>query len=95
MTTNLVECMNSIIKGACSLPICALIRATFERTATWFVERGVKAKLMLRVGHQYSEDINSIIRKNQQQAGMCQVRRYSRQNNEYQVEDMFSPHDHC
>jgi len=25
---------------------------------------------------------------------MCQVRRYSRENNEFQVQEMFSPHDH-
>jgi len=47
MTTNLVECMNSILKRACSLPIYALIKATFERTAIWFLERGVKADSML------------------------------------------------
>jgi len=77
MTTNLAECMNSVLKRGRSLPICALIKATFERTATWFVERGVKADSMLRAGHQYPEEINTIIRKNQQQAGMCQVCRYS------------------
>ena len=70
--------MNSILKRACSLPICALIKATFEMTATWFVESGVKADSMLRACHQYTEEINAIIRKNQQQTGMCQVRRYSR-----------------
>lgn len=31
MTTNLVECMNSVLKGARSLPICALIKKIFER----------------------------------------------------------------
>jgi len=51
MTTNLAKCMNSVLKRARSLPICALIKATFERIATWFVERGVKADSMLRAGH--------------------------------------------
>jgi len=63
MTTNLAECMNSVLKRAHSLPICALIKATFERTATWFVERGVKADSMLRAGHQYPKEINTIIKK--------------------------------
>jgi len=85
MTTNLAECMNSVLKRARSLLICALIKATFERTASWFDERGVKADSMLQAGHQYPEEINTITRKNQQQAGMCQVRRYSRDNNEFQV----------
>jgi len=43
--------MTSVLKRACSLPICALIKETFERTATWFVEIGVKADSMLRAGH--------------------------------------------
>ncbi|RYQ84978.1 hypothetical protein Ahy_B10g104486 isoform A [Arachis hypogaea] len=31
MTTNLVECINSVLKGACNLPITALVKATFYR----------------------------------------------------------------
>ena len=45
MTTNLVECMNSIFKGARSLPIWALVRTTFQRTNSWFVERGTRLHL--------------------------------------------------
>ena len=48
MTTNLVECMNSILKGAQSLPICALVKTTFERTNSWFVELGTKTMCILR-----------------------------------------------
>jgi len=29
MTTNLAECMNSVLKGARSLPICALLKTIF------------------------------------------------------------------
>jgi len=94
ITTNLAERMNYVLKRAHSLPICALIKATFERTTTWFVERRVKADSMLQACHQYPKEINAIIRKNQQ-AGMCQVCQYSRENNEFQVQEMFSPHDHC
>ncbi|XP_068485031.1 uncharacterized protein [Phaseolus vulgaris] len=36
MTTNLAECINSVLKGARSLPISALVKATFEKTKTWF-----------------------------------------------------------
>ncbi|XP_022632765.1 uncharacterized protein LOC106780607 [Vigna radiata var. radiata] len=64
MTTNLVECVNSVLKGARSLLICALIRTTFERTQSWFLERGLKAQYMLQAGHQFPEEITEIIRKN-------------------------------
>ncbi|ESW27157.1 hypothetical protein PHAVU_003G178700 [Phaseolus vulgaris] len=47
MTTNLVECMDYILKRARSLPSYALIKTTFERTNSWFVERGMKAKYMV------------------------------------------------
>ena len=63
MTTNIAECMNSILKRARSLPICALIKATFERTATWFVERGVKADSMLRASHQYPRKLMLLLEK--------------------------------
>jgi len=74
MTTNLAECMNFVLKRARSLPICALIKATFERIETWFIERRVKAYSMLQAGHQYPEKINAIIRKkisNKQKCVKC------------------------
>jgi len=46
MTTDLAECMSSVLKGARSLPICALVKTTFERTKSWFVERGTKIECM-------------------------------------------------
>jgi len=39
MSMNLAECTNPILKRARTLPICALIKATFERTTSWFIER--------------------------------------------------------
>jgi len=78
MTTNLAECINSILKGAWSLPICAIVKTTFERTKDSFVERGTKAECMLRVGHLYPKDITAQLRKNEQQSAMCIVQRYDR-----------------
>ena len=42
LTTNLAECINFMLKGARSLSISALVKATFEKTKTWFVERVFK-----------------------------------------------------
>ncbi|XP_047179213.1 uncharacterized protein LOC124846045 [Vigna umbellata] len=92
MTTNLAECTNSILKGARSLPICALIRTTFERTQSWFVERGLKANSMIQAGHQYPEQIADIIRKNQQQSAYCHVHRYNLENSEFDVQEISTPH---
>jgi len=65
MTTNLAECMNSILKGAQSLPIWALIKTTFQRTNSWFVKRGTKVASMIVGRHQFPEDIAASLRKNQ------------------------------
>lgn len=57
--------MNSIMKGACLLPIyiCALIKETFKRTISWFIDWDLKANSMLRVGHQYQECIMKLLEK--------------------------------
>jgi len=73
MTTNLDECMNSILKGARSLSIWALVKTIFQRTNSWFVERGTKVASMIEGGHQFPEDIVASLRKNQQQSAMCHV----------------------
>jgi len=31
MTTNIVECMNSVLRGARSLPIFAIVKSTFQK----------------------------------------------------------------
>jgi len=48
-----------------SLPIWALVKTTFQRTNSWFVERGMKAASMIAGGHQFPEDIVASLRKNQ------------------------------
>jgi len=34
MTTNIAECINFVLKGARSLPISTLVKATFKKTKT-------------------------------------------------------------
>jgi len=60
MTTNLAECINFVLKGARFLPISALVKTTFEKTKTWFVERAFKIDTMLRACHYYPEDITTL-----------------------------------
>jgi len=42
MTTNLVECINSILRGARSLLIFTLVTKTFETIKDWFVQQDTK-----------------------------------------------------
>ena len=39
MTTNMFEVFNSVLKGACNLPITALVQLTFFRLNSYFVIR--------------------------------------------------------
>ncbi|XP_057740552.1 uncharacterized protein LOC130957725 [Arachis stenosperma] len=40
MTTNISECVNSILKGVRNLPVCSLVKATYGRLAELFVRKG-------------------------------------------------------
>jgi len=51
MTTNLAECMNSVLRGAQSLPISAIVKTTFQKINSWFVEIGMRTDFMLRAGY--------------------------------------------
>ncbi|XP_057740188.1 uncharacterized protein LOC130957338 [Arachis stenosperma] len=40
MTTNISECVNSILKGVRNLPVCSLVKATYGQLAELFVRKG-------------------------------------------------------
>ncbi|XP_015956629.1 uncharacterized protein LOC107480948 [Arachis duranensis] len=44
MTTNISECVNSILKGVRNLPMCSLVKATYGRLAELFVRKGREAE---------------------------------------------------
>jgi len=47
MTTNLAECMNSVLRGARSLLISTIVKSTFQKINSWFVERGMRMDSMM------------------------------------------------
>jgi len=63
MTINLIECMNSILKGARTLPITALVNETFNKINDSFVINGIKIMNMIKAGHRYSEDVYVMMKK--------------------------------
>ncbi|XP_057755099.1 uncharacterized protein LOC130974303 [Arachis stenosperma] len=44
MTTNISECVNSILKSVRNLPVCSLVKATYRRLAELFVRKGREAE---------------------------------------------------
>ncbi|XP_072087316.1 uncharacterized protein [Arachis hypogaea] len=51
MTTNLVECINSVLKGTRNLPITALVKATFYMLNELFTRKRAKAEARINVGY--------------------------------------------
>jgi len=65
MTTNLVECINSVLKGAQALLIIALVNETFNKINDSFVTKGIKIVNMIKAERRYSEDVCVMMRENQ------------------------------
>ncbi|RZB47043.1 hypothetical protein D0Y65_050901 [Glycine soja] len=86
MTTNLAECMNSVLKGARALPITALVNETFNKINDSFVTNDIKIMNMIKAGHSYSEDVYVMMQENQHIATSHYVRMYGRETGEFEIE---------
>ncbi|RYR07339.1 hypothetical protein Ahy_B05g074674 [Arachis hypogaea] len=88
MTTNLVKCINSVLKGARNLPITALVKATFYRLNELFTRKRVEAEARINAGHVFSEVVTSKLHANQLASGNIQVSCFDRQNEVFEVREM-------
>ncbi|XP_025673420.1 uncharacterized protein [Arachis hypogaea] len=88
MTTNLVECINSVLKGARNLPITALVKVTFYRLNELFTRKRDEAEARINAGHVFSEYVTSKIHANQLASRNIQVNCFDRQNEVFEVREM-------
>ncbi|XP_025662174.1 uncharacterized protein [Arachis hypogaea] len=88
MTTNLVECINSVLKGARNLPITALVKATFYRLNELFTRKRAEAEARINAGHVFSDIVTSKLHANQLASGNIQVSCFDRQNEVFEVREM-------
>ncbi|XP_072066663.1 uncharacterized protein [Arachis hypogaea] len=88
MTTNLVEWINSVLKGACNLPITALVKATFYRLNELFTRKRAEAEARINAGHVFSELVTTKLHANQLASGNIQVNCFDRQNEVFEVREM-------
>nr|XP_025627877.1 uncharacterized protein LOC112721001 [Arachis hypogaea] len=88
MTTNLVECINSVLKGARNLPITALVKATFYRLNELFTRKRAEAEARINAGHVFSEVVTSKLHANQLASVNIQVSCFDRQNEVFEVREM-------
>ncbi|XP_051117305.1 uncharacterized protein LOC127242014 [Andrographis paniculata] len=54
ITTNLLECINGVLKGARRLPITALVQLTYDRMVSFFVKRLHDARDKQESGYEWS-----------------------------------------
>ncbi|RYR04777.1 hypothetical protein Ahy_B06g084552 [Arachis hypogaea] len=66
MTTNLVEWINLVLKGARNLPVLALVRATYYRLNELFMRKSAKNHERKRAGFTYSVFAQQRIEANMQ-----------------------------
>ncbi|CAL0317899.1 unnamed protein product [Lupinus luteus] len=86
MTTNLAECINSVLKGCRALPITALVTATYHRLNSWFIHHRTEAENMIRAGHIYCEELSKVMNENNRKASCHVVRNFSRVSGVSEVE---------
>ncbi|XP_057739739.1 uncharacterized protein LOC130956766 [Arachis stenosperma] len=88
MTTNLVECINSILKGARNLPVTALVRSTFYQLNELFTRKSTEAHDRLRNGFMYSEFATKRVEESFRRARNIVVNRFDRRNEMFEVREM-------
>ncbi|XP_016165415.1 uncharacterized protein LOC107608035 [Arachis ipaensis] len=64
MTTNISECVNSILKGVRNFLVYALVKATYRRLAELFVRKGREAEAQLGTGQKFSQHLLKEIEAN-------------------------------
>ncbi|XP_057746139.1 uncharacterized protein LOC130965389 [Arachis stenosperma] len=85
MTTNISECVNSILKGVRNLPVASLVKATYCRLAELFVRKGREAEAQMGTGQQFSQHLVKCIEANMRTARCFTVTLYDRDNSEFTV----------
>ncbi|XP_015946046.1 uncharacterized protein LOC107471119 [Arachis duranensis] len=85
MTTNISECVNSVLKGTRNLPVTSLVQSTYGRLAQLFVVRGQTAEAQLGSGNEFCQALAKAIDRNLRDSSCFTVTLYDRHQAEYTV----------
>ncbi|XP_025611972.1 uncharacterized protein [Arachis hypogaea] len=85
MTTNISECVNSVLKGTRNLPVTSLVKSTYERLAELFVFCGQTEEAQLGSGHEFCQALVKAIDWNIRDSRCFTVTLYDRHQSEYTV----------
>ncbi|XP_029150788.1 uncharacterized protein [Arachis hypogaea] len=85
MTTNILECVNSVLKGTRNLAVTALVKSTYGRLAELFVVRGQTTKAQLGSGQRFCQALVKAIERNLKDSRCFMVTLFDRHQSEYTV----------
>ncbi|XP_025692577.1 uncharacterized protein [Arachis hypogaea] len=85
MTTNISECVNSVLKGTRNLPVTSLVKSTYGRLAELFVIRGQRAEAQLGSGQEFCQALVKAMERNIRESRCFTVTLYDRHQSEYTV----------
>ena len=85
MTSNAVECMNDVFKGARMLPITSLVRLTFYRTILYFKRRRAKISEALDRGDVYTKYAIRKLKRWEKRASAHSVTSIDRETQTFEV----------
>ncbi|XP_025670199.1 uncharacterized protein [Arachis hypogaea] len=88
MTTKLVECLNSVLKGTHNLPVTAIVRSTFYQLNELFTRKSVETHEHLRNGFTYLEFATKRVEESFRYAGNIVINRFDRQNEMFEVREI-------
>ena len=85
MTTNMSEVFNSVLKGARSLPISALVQLTFSRLNSYFVARREQGATRLASDEQFTPYVDGQIQGRVVKAGSMEIVLYDHLQGRFHV----------
>ena len=88
MMTNLLECINDVLKGTCNLPITALVKYTYFRLVQLFIRKMSVTEAELVSGQVFFQALMRAIEKNRQSIGTMNVSRFSWTNESFVVQEL-------
>ncbi|XP_016177849.1 uncharacterized protein LOC107620153 [Arachis ipaensis] len=85
MTTNISECVNSVIKGTRNLLVTALVKSTYGRLAELFVIRGQTVEAQLASSAKFCQSFMKAMERNLKDSRCFTVTLFDRHQSEYTV----------
>ncbi|XP_075636464.1 uncharacterized protein LOC142608651 [Castanea sativa] len=92
MTTNISECFNGVLKGACGLPIAAMVEFTWCKLVAYFHDRHKEITSDCSQGKVWSDYAMRIHTTNLQKTSGHTVREFNHETSVYQVVTPYNDH---